>query len=63
MWILGLKGLIVSAVKRDAVYFCGYLKSMPCVHENYTKVKEVDLGEEPTRITLCRVPAWGNVTE
>ena len=58
-----LSHLIVSAVKRDAVYFCGYVKLMPFVPENYTKGKELDLGAEPTRIKLCSVPAWGNVTE
>ena len=55
--------LIVSAVKSDEVYFCGYLKLVPFVHGNYKKGKELDLGAEPTRITLCPVPAWGNVTE
>ena len=55
--------LIVSAVKSDEVYFCGYVKLVPFVHGNYKKGKELDLGAEPTRITLCPLPAWGNVTE
>ena len=44
--------LIVSAVKSDEVYFCGYVKLVPFVHGNYKKGKELDLGAEPTRITL-----------